>query len=177
MLTRKPTCTKSDNALFLSPIQIYITPQKFRVANMRDDEIHGLNHQAPSTDSELFQISQFVQSKVRTSTVSDNLLKYLKEYGTCHPDKTSYKNKYLVTANKGNTALVLKHQATKAYTRCYRKVPTLGQRRNVGLTYSILAAFSFKTVSLRMYTVIPSFFPLFKSTVEIIFLYAVEYRL
>jgi hypothetical protein len=28
-----------------------------------------------------------------------------------------------------------------------------------------------------MYTVIPSFFPLFKSTVEIIFLYAVEYRL
>jgi hypothetical protein len=55
------------------------------------------------------------------------------------------------------------------------KVPTLGQKRNAGLTYSILAAISFKVVSLGTYTVIPSFFPCFKSAVEVIFLNAVEY--
>jgi hypothetical protein len=52
----------------------------------------------------------------------------------------------------------------------------LGQKRNAGLTYSILAAI-FKMVSLGMYTVIPSFFPRYKSTMEVIFLNAVEYHL
>jgi hypothetical protein len=37
----------------------------------------------------------------------------------------------------------------------YRKVPGQGQKRNAGLTYPILAAISFKIVSLGMYTVIP----------------------
>jgi hypothetical protein len=41
------------------------------------------------------------------------------------------------------------------HTRCYRKVPGLGQKRNSGLTYSILSAMSFKIVSLGTYTVIP----------------------
>jgi hypothetical protein len=45
----------------------------------------------------------------------------------------------------------------------YRKVPRLGQKRNAGLTYSVLAAISFGT-----YTAIPSFFPRFKSTMEVI---------
>jgi hypothetical protein len=58
----------------------------------------------------------------------------------------------------------------------YWKVPRLGQKRNAGLTYSILAAVFFKIVSLGMYTVI-SFFPRFKSTMEVIFLNAVKYRL
>jgi hypothetical protein len=40
-----------------------------------------------------------------------------------------------------------------------------------------LAAISFKIVSLGMYTTIPSLFPRFKSTVEVIFLTAIEYRL
>jgi hypothetical protein len=40
----------------------------------------------------------------------------------------------------------------------YRNVPGLGQKRNAGLTYSILAAISFKIVSLGTCTVIPSFF-------------------
>jgi hypothetical protein len=59
----------------------------------------------------------------------------------------------------------------------YWKVPGLGQKRNAGLTYSILAAISFKIVSLRTYTVIPSLFPCFKSTVEVIFLNVVKYCL
>jgi hypothetical protein len=58
----------------------------------------------------------------------------------------------------------------------YQKVPGLGQKRNAGLTDSILAAISFKIISLGTYTAIPSFFPHFKSTVEISFLNAVEYR-
>jgi hypothetical protein len=37
----------------------------------------------------------------------------------------------------------------------YWKVPGPDQKRNAGLTYSILAAFSFKIVPLGMYTVIP----------------------
>jgi hypothetical protein len=61
--------------------------------------------------------------------------------------------------------------------RCYRKVSTLGQKRNAGLTYSISAAISFKIDSLGTYTVIPSFFPHFKGTVEVIFLNGVEYHL
>jgi hypothetical protein len=40
-------------------------------------------------------------------------------------------------------------------TRFYWKVPGLGQKREAGLTYSILAAISFKIVSLGMYTAIP----------------------
>jgi hypothetical protein len=52
----------------------------------------------------------------------------------------------------------------------YRKVPELGQKKM--LPYSVLAAISFRT-----YTAIPSFFPRFKSSVEVIFLNAVEYRL
>jgi hypothetical protein len=59
----------------------------------------------------------------------------------------------------------------------YWKVPGLGQKRNAGLTYLILAAISFKTVSLGAYTVIPSFFPCYKNTVEVIFLNVVEYCL
>jgi hypothetical protein len=43
------------------------------------------------------------------------------------------------------------------YTWCHQKVPGLGQKRNVGLTCSILAAISFKIVSLGPYTTIPSF--------------------
>jgi hypothetical protein len=35
------------------------------------------------------------------------------------------------------------------------KTPGLGQKRNAGLTYSILAAISFKIISLGTYTVIP----------------------
>jgi hypothetical protein len=54
----------------------------------------------------------------------------------------------------------------------YRKVPELGQKRNSGLTYSILATISFGT-----YTAILSFFPSFKSTVEVILINAVEYCL
>jgi hypothetical protein len=41
------------------------------------------------------------------------------------------------------------------YTRFYQKVPGLGQKKNAGLTYSILAAISFKIVSLGTYTAIP----------------------
>jgi hypothetical protein len=58
----------------------------------------------------------------------------------------------------------------------YQKVPGLGQKRNTGLIYLILAAISFKIVSFGTYTAIPSFFPRFKSTVEVIVLNAVEYR-
>jgi hypothetical protein len=49
------------------------------------------------------------------------------------------------------------------YKRCYREVPGLGQKRNSGLTYSILTAISFRIVSLGMHTAIPWFFPHFKS--------------
>jgi hypothetical protein len=51
--------------------------------------------------------------------------------------------------------------ATTAHMRCCQKVPGLGQKRNAGLTYSILAAISFKIVSLGMYTAVPLFFPPF----------------
>jgi hypothetical protein len=54
--------------------------------------------------------------------------------------------------------------------RFYQKVPGLGQKRNAGLTYSILAVISFKIVYLGTYTAIRSFFPHFKSTMEVIFL-------
>jgi hypothetical protein len=60
---------------------------------------------------------------------------------------------------------------------CYWKVPGLGKKINAGLTYSILAAVSFKIVSSWMYTAIPSFFPHFKSNVQVIFLNFVEYCL
>jgi hypothetical protein len=63
------------------------------------------------------------------------------------------------------------------FTRCYRKVPGLGEKRNAGLMYSILAAISFKIVSLGTHTAIPSFFPRFKSTVDVILLNAVKYCL
>jgi hypothetical protein len=63
----------------------------------------------------------------------------------------------------------------------YRKVPGLGKKRNAGLTHPILAAISYKTASLGTHTAIQSFFffsfPRFKSTVEVIFLNAVEYRM
>jgi hypothetical protein len=59
----------------------------------------------------------------------------------------------------------------------YQKVPGLGQKGNAGLTYSILAAISFKIVSLGTFSATPSFFPRFKSSVDVIFLNAVEYRL
>jgi hypothetical protein len=62
-------------------------------------------------------------------------------------------------------------------TRCYQNVHRLGRKRNTGLTYSILAAISFKKVALRTYTVIPLFFLCFKSTVEVIFLNAVDCHL
>jgi hypothetical protein len=45
----------------------------------------------------------------------------------------------------------------------YRQVPRLGQKRNAGLTYSILAAISFKIISLVKYRAIPLFFPRFKT--------------
>jgi hypothetical protein len=41
----------------------------------------------------------------------------------------------------------------------------------------ILAVISFRVVSLGTYTVVPLFFPRFKSTLEVIFLNALEYRL
>jgi hypothetical protein len=41
------------------------------------------------------------------------------------------------------------------YMRFYRKVPGLGQKRNAGLTYSILAAISFKIFSFGMCRAIP----------------------
>jgi hypothetical protein len=69
----------------------------------------------------------------------------------------------------------------------YRKVPGLGHNRKCGLIYLILAAISFKIVAIGTYTEIPIFFFYFlfiyffflrfKSTVEVIFLNAVEYRL
>jgi hypothetical protein len=60
---------------------------------------------------------------------------------------------------------------------CYQKAPGLGQKRNAGLTYSsTLAVISFKIVSYGKYTAIPSFFTRFKSTVQVIFLNAVEPR-
>jgi hypothetical protein len=62
-------------------------------------------------------------------------------------------------------------------TRFFQKVPGQGQKRNAGLTYSVLAAISFRIVSLGTYTVILSFFPHFKSTVEVMFLNAVKYHL
>jgi hypothetical protein len=61
--------------------------------------------------------------------------------------------------------------------RCYWKVPGLGQRRNAGLTYSILAAVSFIIVSFGIYTVISSFFSMLQNTIEVILLNSVEYRL
>jgi hypothetical protein len=70
---------------------------------------------------------------------------------------------------------LIKHHAKKIYG--YRKVPGLGQKRNGGLTYVVLAAISFKIVSLGTYAVIPSFFPCFKSAMEVMFLNAVEYHL
>jgi hypothetical protein len=57
------------------------------------------------------------------------------------------------------------------------EVPGLSQKGNAGLTCSILAAISLKIVSLGMYTAISSFFPCFKSTVEVIFGNAVVYHL
>jgi hypothetical protein len=61
--------------------------------------------------------------------------------------------------------------------KVYQKALGLGQKRNAGLTYSILAATSFKIVSLGAYTAIPLFFARFQNIVEAIFVNAVEYRL
>jgi hypothetical protein len=68
------------------------------------------------------------------------------------------------------------YQSVQLY-ESYRKVPRLSQKRNDGLTYSILVANSFKIVSLGTYKAIPLFFPCFKSTMDVIFLNAVKYRL
>jgi hypothetical protein len=57
----------------------------------------------------------------------------------------------------------------------YRKVHD-HVNKNAGFTYSILAAISFKIDSLGKYTMTPSVFKHFKSTVEVIFLNAAEYR-
>jgi uncharacterized membrane protein len=52
----------------------------------------------------------------------------------------------------------------KLYHQClcrikyYQKVPGLGQKRNYGFIYSILAAISFKIVVLGMYMAISSFY-------------------
>jgi hypothetical protein len=78
-------------------------------------------------------------------------------------------------AEIGFHALCTGALSVEAGYEVYRKVTGLGQKRNSGLTYSILAVISFKTVSLGMYTTIPSFFSGFKSTMEVIFLNAVEY--
>jgi hypothetical protein len=40
-------------------------------------------------------------------------------------------------------------------TPYYQEVPGLGQKRNSGLIYSILASITFKIVSLGTYTAIP----------------------
>jgi hypothetical protein len=54
--------------------------------------------------------------------------------------------------------LIIYQAAVKnAVYEVYRKVPGLGQKRNAGLTYSILAAISFKIVSLGTYIAFPSF--------------------
>jgi hypothetical protein len=52
--------------------------------------------------------------------------------------------------------------------------PELCQKINAGLTYSIMAAISFKIVSLGTYTTIPSFFLHFKSTVEVILVHVLS---
>jgi hypothetical protein len=59
----------------------------------------------------------------------------------------------------------------------YQKVPGLGQKRNAGLTYSILAAIAFKIVPWERIQGSHCFFPQFRRTVEVIFLNAVEYHL
>jgi hypothetical protein len=65
---------------------------------------------------------------------------------------------------------------TERHMRYYWKVHGLDKKKNADLTYGIMAVTSFKIVSLRIYTAIPSFFTCYKSTVEVIFLNAVEYR-
>jgi hypothetical protein len=50
------------------------------------------------------------------------------------------------------------HATTEELLEVYWKVPRLGQKRNAGLTYSILAAISFKIVSLETYTAYPIVF-------------------
>jgi hypothetical protein len=57
----------------------------------------------------------------------------------------------------------------------YRKVPGLGQKW--WLTLLNFCAISLKIVSLGTYTAIQWFSPRFRSTVEVIFLNAVEYHL
>jgi hypothetical protein len=66
----------------------------------------------------------------------------------------------------------MKSIETAEWYEVYRKVPGLGKKRIAVLTCSILAAISFKTVSFGMYRAIPSFFPRFNHTVEVIFLNA-----
>jgi hypothetical protein len=78
---------------------------------------------------------------------------------------------------KRQLKMMEKRRHSVSFMRCYLKVPGLGKKGNAGLTYSILAAISFKIVSLGMYTVFPSFFPCFKSKMKVIFLNAAEYRL
>jgi hypothetical protein len=76
-----------------------------------------------------------------------------------------------------SSAIWCRGNATTTSIRCIGKFPDYIKKRNTGLTYSILAAISFKIVSLGTYTAMPQFFPSFKSTVQVIFLNAVEYRL
>jgi hypothetical protein len=84
---------------------------------------------------------------------------------------------FLTHRTKRNISLSLRVLTVKKMIHeVYWKVPALGQRRNAGLTNAILAAVSFKIVSLGMHTAIPSFFPEFRSTMEVIFLNAMEYR-
>jgi hypothetical protein len=55
----------------------------------------------------------------------------------------------------------------------YQKDPRLAQKRNAELSDSILAAVSFKILSLGTYTATQLLFPCFKSTMEVIFINAV----
>jgi hypothetical protein len=57
-----------------------------------------------------------------------------------------------------------------------QKVPGLSKKESCSLNL-ILAAISFKIVSLRIYTVSPSFYACLKSTMEVILLNAVKYHL
>jgi hypothetical protein len=87
-----------------------------------------------------------------------------------------YTRMHQVRISRSNSCLVI-YALISFNNICHWKVPGLGQKRNAGFTNSVLAAINFKIASLGRYTAIPSSFPRFKSTVEVIFLNAVEYRL
>lgn len=65
---------------------------------------------------------------------------------------------------------------TSVITRVCWKVLKLGQKRNLDIMYWVVAAISFRIISLGTYVATP-FFPSFRSTVEVIFLHAVWYCL